>query len=56
MEQNKATQLVERKKGGFRTMPFIIGDDPFLYIHTCIYIYIYIYILKIMVFLFYNVV
>lgn len=32
MEQKKATPKVERKKGGFRTMPFIIGDaDPFLY-------------------------
>lgn len=38
MEQKKATELLERKKGGWRTMPFIIGDDPFqgisLFIHT----------------------
>lgn len=32
MEQNKATEHVERKKGGYRTMPFIIGDDPFIFI------------------------
>ncbi|XP_047168666.1 protein NRT1/ PTR FAMILY 1.2-like [Vigna umbellata] len=32
IEQKKATPKVERKKGGFRTMPFIIGDDDaFLY-------------------------
>lgn len=32
IEQKKATPKVERKKGGFRTLPFIIGDDdPFLY-------------------------
>ncbi|KAK7369930.1 hypothetical protein VNO80_11978 [Phaseolus coccineus] len=29
MEQEKATQLVERKKGGFRTMPFIIANETF---------------------------
>lgn len=29
MEQNNGTELVERKKGGYRTLPLIIGDDHF---------------------------
>jgi len=29
MEQNKGSEVVERKRGGYRTIPLIIGDDPF---------------------------
>ncbi|KHN41645.1 protein NRT1/ PTR FAMILY 1.2-like [Glycine soja] len=29
MEQKKATELVERKKGGYRTIPFIIANETF---------------------------
>ncbi|KEH21351.1 putative proton-dependent oligopeptide transporter family, major facilitator superfamily [Medicago truncatula] len=29
MEQNKDTEHVERKKGGYRTMPFIIANETF---------------------------
>ncbi|KAG5014696.1 hypothetical protein JHK82_020376 [Glycine max] len=29
MEQKKATELLERKKGGWRTMPFIIANETF---------------------------
>jgi len=34
MEQNKDAEHVERKKGGYRTMPFIIGDDSLILYRT----------------------
>lgn len=40
MEQKKATELVERKKGGYRTIPFIIGDDSLISLHISSNIYI----------------
>jgi len=33
-EQKKVTEVAVRKKGGIRTMPFIIGDDPLISLYT----------------------
>jgi hypothetical protein len=36
IEQNKAIeteQVVRKKLGGYRTMPFIIGDDHLIFIY-----------------------
>lgn len=48
MEQKKDTELVERKKGGYRTIPFIIGEDSLISLQN---IFLFIHTLKIMVFI-----